>query len=127
MVFVGKKANKCWVWVVFNPENRKVIAFHIGSRRIDSAKALWAKIPRRYKQNTAFATDYWEAYKSILPADRHLTGKRFTQIIEGFFAGMRARVSRLVRENLALSKKWEDHEFAIRFYFWNFNVGNPYI
>ncbi len=29
--------------------------------------------------------------KSIIPTDKHLTGKRFTQIIEGFFAGMRAR------------------------------------
>jgi len=120
--FVGKKSNKCWIWVVFDPENRKVVAYHIGRRDKNSAKALWQKIPVRYKQNTIFATDYWEAYNSAIPKGLHIFGKKHTQIVEGFFAGMRARVSRLVRDNLAFSKKWENHELAIRYFFWKFNL-----
>lgn len=120
--YVGKKSNKCWIWVIFDPINRKVIAFHLGNRGKESAKALWKKTPSKYKQNSAFATDYWEAYKSIIPSESHIIGKAYTFIIEGFFAGMRARVSRLVRKNLAFSKKWKNHELALKFYFWNFNL-----
>lgn len=125
--FVGKKTNKCWIWVVFDPVNRLVLAFHIGGRDKKSAQALWDKIPDRYKCRSGFATDYWEAYNCVVPANRHLRGKAFTFIIEGFFAGMRARVSRLVRKNLAFSKKWLNHELALRFFFWNFNRRHPYI
>ena len=120
--FVGSKSNKCWIWVVFDPVYRKVIVFHIGNRGKESAEILWRKIPLIYKQDSKFATDYWEAYRSVIPTENHLIGKKYTQIIEGFFAGMRARVSRLVRRNLAFSKKWENHELALRFYFWNFNI-----
>lgn len=125
--FVGSKSNKCWIWVVFDPVNRLVISFHLGARDKKSAQALWDKIPDPYKRRAGFATDYWEAYNSVLPSNRHLKGKEFTFIIEGFFAGMRARVSRLVRKNLAFSKKWLNHELALGFFFWNFNLRHPYI
>ncbi|PHN01289.1 IS1 family transposase [Flavilitoribacter nigricans] len=122
--FVGCKKQKRWIWVVFDPVNRLVVAFHIGNRGEESAKALWRKVPAAYKGNCLFATDYWDAYKSIVPAKNHLEGKEFTYIVEGFWTGMRARVSRLVRKSVAFSKVDRNHFLAIRYYFYQFNLAS---
>ena len=72
--FVGKKTNKCWIWVVFDPENRLILAFHIGAQDKTSAHVLWEKIPDRYKPGAGFATGCWEAYNCFLPTNRYLKG-----------------------------------------------------
>ena len=120
--FVQNKKRKAWIWVVFEPESRQVLAFHIGGRGIKSMKKLWKKIPYRLRSNCYFETDDWEAYRSILPNDRHWIGKEYTYFIEGFFAEVRARVSRLVRKGLSFSKKWENHIAALKYFFWQFNL-----
>lgn len=120
--FVGCKQNKAWIWVIFEPEHRQVIAFHIGGRGIDSMKALWKKIPQSMRKWCYFETDDWEAYQTVLPTQRHYIGKEFTYFIEGFFAEVRARVSRLVRKSLSFSKKWENHIAALKYFFWQFNL-----
>ena len=126
--FVGCKQNKAWIWVVFEPVHRQVIAFHVGGRGIDALQVLWKKIPRYMRKWCYFETDDWEAYQAVLPADRHLVGKEYTYFIEGFFAGVRARVSRLVRKSLSFSKKWDNHVAALQYFFWQFNLEQqPYI
>ena len=39
--FVGTKANKQWVWIAIDVNSRQIIAFHVGDRSGQSAKALW--------------------------------------------------------------------------------------
>lgn len=126
--FVGRKKNKAWIWVAFEPNTKQVVAFHIGGRGTDSAKALWKKIPHRMRQHCYFETDEWDAYRSVIPFDRHYVGKDQTYHVEGFWSGVRARVSRLVRKSLSFSKNWDNHVAAIRYYFWQFNLEQqPYI
>lgn len=120
--YVQKKENKCWIWVAYHPASRQVIAFHIGGRAIDSAKALWKKIPPRLRKYCTFYTDDWKAYKSILPSHRHVISKNHTRHIESLFCTMRQRMSRLVRRNLAFSKKWDHHELAIKYFLWQLNL-----
>lgn len=123
--FVKRKRNEAWIWIAFEPGSRKVVAFHRG---IESARALWKKIPRRLLKWCYFETDEWETYQAILPVVRHYVGKDATYLIEGFLAGVRARVSRLVRRSLSFSKKWENHVAAIQYFFWQFNLEQqPYI
>lgn len=55
--FVDNKKRKRWIWVTFDPVNRVVVAFHIGNRGEESAKALWRKVPTLYKGNCLYATD----------------------------------------------------------------------
>jgi insertion element IS1 protein InsB len=43
--FVGRKANRQWVWIVMDALTRQIIAFHVGDRSRQSAQALWGKIP----------------------------------------------------------------------------------
>jgi insertion element IS1 protein InsB len=69
--FVQQKANKQWIWIAMDAKTRQVIAFHVGDRRRDSAKELWAKIPLGYREQATFHTDQYEAYQGVIPAVRH--------------------------------------------------------
>jgi IS1 family transposase len=120
--FVGWKKNKALIWVAFEPRKRQVVAFHVGGREIDSAKALWGKIPETMRKHCYFETDEWEAYNAVLPFERNYIGKDETFHVLGFLAGVRARVNRLVRKGLSFSKKLENHVAAIRYFFWRDNL-----
>src|SRR5262245_34736458 len=47
--FVGKKANRQWVWIAMDATTRQVITFHVGDRSRQSAQAVWEKIPAVYQ------------------------------------------------------------------------------
>jgi IS1 family transposase len=49
--FVQKKANKPWIWLAMDAATRQIIAFHVGDRSRESAKALWGEIPKVYQTN----------------------------------------------------------------------------
>jgi insertion element IS1 protein InsB len=123
--FVEKKANKQWLWIAMDATTRQIIAFHVGDRSRDSAKELWAKIPEVYREQATFHTDQYEAYKGVIPADRHkaITKKaRKTNHIERFNNTLRQRVSRLVRETLSFSKKLANHIGAIKYFICHYNL-----
>lgn len=126
--FVGHKKNKKWIWVVYEPTHRQVLAYHIGGRGKGDALKLWEKLPPLMHQHCTFETDYWEAYFATLDADRHVASKAYTYFIEGYFTGIRARCSRLVRKTVSFSKKLENHIAAIGYLFWQRNLAaHPYI
>ena len=104
---------------------RQIIAFHVGDRSHESAKALWAAIPKVYQQHATFHTDQYKVYKGVIPAERHLaiTKKaRQTNHIERFNNTLRQRLSRLVRDTLSFSKKIENHIGAIKFFICHYNL-----
>jgi insertion element IS1 protein InsB len=55
--FVQKKANKQWLWLAMDRTTRQIIAFHVGDRSRESAKALWANIPEVYRAQATFYTE----------------------------------------------------------------------
>src|ERR671919_690430 len=123
--FVGKKANKQWIWIAMDAKTRQVIAFHVGDRSRDSAKELWANIPAGYQQHATFYTDLYEVYTGVIPATQHkpITKKaRKTNHIERFNNTLRQRVPRLVRETLSFSKKLTNHIGAIRYFICHYNL-----
>ena len=122
--FVAKKKNKRWIWIALCRKTRQVIAFHVGNRGRDDAKLLWEKIPGELKNNSIFHTDDWEAYKGVIPKDRHfyLKIKKETNHIERFNNTVRQRVSRLVRKALSFSKIDENHIGAIKYFFCCYNL-----
>ena len=120
-----QKANKQWVWIALDKQTRQIIAFHVGDRSRDSAKELWAPIPAGYREQATCYTDQYEAYKGVIPADRHkaiMKKARKTNYIERFNNTLRQRVSRLVRETLAFSKNVANHVGAIRFFICHYNL-----
>src|SRR5919202_4865002 len=106
--FVQQKANKQWIWIAMDAQTRQVIAFHVGDRSRRSAKRLWAKIPRAYRQHATSYTAQYVVYEGVIPAAQHRAISklaRTTNHIERFNNTLRHRVSRLVREALSFSKK----------------------
>jgi insertion element IS1 protein InsB len=123
--FVKKKAHKPWVWIALDKQTRHIIAFHVGDRSRDSAKQLWANLPAVYREQATFYTDQYEVYTGVIPAAQHkaITKKaRKTNHIERFNNTLRQRVSRLVRDTLAFSKKLANHIGAIKFFICHYNL-----
>lgn len=123
--FVGKKANRQWVWIALDATTRQVIAFHVGDRSGQSAKALWEKIPTGYQERAMFYTDQYTVYTGIIPtAQHHAISKlaRQTNHVERFNCTLRQRVSRLVRATLSFSKKLANHIGAIKYFICDYNL-----
>jgi insertion element IS1 protein InsB len=117
--FVGKKANRQWVWITMDAGTRQIIAIHVGERSRQSAEALWGKIPTGYQGQATFYTDCYEAYKGIIPSAQHRAITKLarkTNHIERFNCTLRQRVSRLVRATLSFSKKRANHIGAIKYF-----------
>jgi insertion element IS1 protein InsB len=104
---------------------RQGIAFHVGDRSRDSAKTLWAKLPVAYREQARFHTDRYEAYKGVIPAERHKAiteHARKTNHIERFNNTLRRRLSRLARETLSFSKQLANPIGAIRYFICHYNL-----
>jgi IS1 family transposase len=123
--FVKQKTNRQWIWTAMDQQTRQVIAFHVGDRRRESAKQLWANLPEVYREQARFHTDQYDAYIGVIPAERHKAvtkDARKTNHIERFNTTLRQGISRLVRETLAFSKKVENHIDAIRYFICDYNL-----
>jgi insertion element IS1 protein InsB len=110
--FVGKNANKPWLWIAMDVKTRQVIAFHVGDRGRERAKELWAKIPSVYREQATFHTDRYDAYQGVIPSAPHTAmtkNARKMNHVERFNNTLRQRVSCLVRETLPFSKKLAHH------------------
>ena len=123
--FVGKKANKQWIWIAMDRGSWQIIAFHVGDRSRVSALALWKSIPECYRQHAMFYTDGCQAYVGVIPAKQHRVvkkQKRLTNHIERFNCTLRQRISRLVRKSLSFSKKLANHIGAIKYFICHYNL-----
>ncbi len=107
------------MWLAIDVSTREIIGCPVRDRSAQSAPALWDSLPRRYRQYARLYTDHWEAYAGVLPSKRHFAvGKEsgLTSYIERLNNTLRQRISRLVRQSLSFSKKFDNHIGAI----WNF-------
>jgi insertion element IS1 protein InsB len=123
--FVGRKANRHWVWIAMDALTRQIIAFHVGDRSRPSAQALWEKIPARYQEQAIFYTDCYEVYKGVIPSGQHRAITKLarkTNHVERFNGTLRQQVSRLVRATLSFSKKLTNHIGAIKYFICDYNL-----
>jgi insertion element IS1 protein InsB len=123
--FVGKKANRQWVWIAMDATTRQVLAFHVGDRSGQSAAALWEKIPAVYQEHALFYTDHYAVYSGVIPSAQHrpITKlARKTNHVERFNCTLRQQVSRLVRATLSFSKKLSNHIGAIHYFICDYNL-----
>jgi insertion element IS1 protein InsB len=63
---VKPKANKQGVWSARDKQTRPIIAFHVGDRRYNSAKQLWANLPAVYRAQATFSTDQYAVYTVVI-------------------------------------------------------------
>ena len=123
--FVFSKAIKVYIWLAIDRTTREIIGCYLGDRSRQSAKKLWASLPGVYRQCAVTYTDFWEAYKTVIPSKRHrAVGKESGQTnhIERLNNTFRQRISRLVRKSLSFSKKMDNHIGAIWYFIHDYNA-----
>ena len=123
--FVNGKKKEVYIWLAIDRNSRKVVGCFVGDRTRKSARRLWASLPEVYQQCAIAYTDFWQAYKTVIPPERHrAVGKEtgLTNHIERLNNTFRQRVSRLVRESLSFSKKLSNHVGAIWYFIHGYNA-----
>jgi IS1 family transposase len=106
--FVNSKKNEVYIWLAIDRNSRKIIGCFLGDRTRKSARKLWNSLPDVYQQFAFTYPDFWQAYKTVIPAKHHRAvgkGTDLTNHVERLNNTFRQRVSRLVRESLSFSKK----------------------
>lgn len=122
--FVGKKKNKCWLWIALCRRTRQIVAFVIGDRSARTCARLFTKIPQEYRKCKSFS-DLWEAYGKVFSSKTHeRVGKDQgeTNHIERFNNTLRQRIARYVRKTLSFSKKEAWHHLVTKFFMFNYNL-----
>nr|WP_232370362.1 IS1 family transposase [Xenorhabdus lircayensis] len=108
--FVGNKEQQRWLWYAWEPRLKRIIAHTFGRRSKKTLKKLLKKLARF---NVAFwCTDNFNIY-NMLPKNKHLIGKSFTQRIKRENLTLRNRIKRLNRKTLGYSKSPEMHDKVI--------------
>ena len=123
--FVDSKKHEFYIWLAIDRDSREIVGCFVGDRTRKSARKLWASLPDIYQQSAFAYTDFWQAYKTVIPHDRHrAVGKEtgLTNHIERLNNTFRQRVSRLVRASLSFSKKLTNHIGAIWYFVHGYNA-----
>lgn len=108
--FIGNKKQQRWLWYAWEPRLKRIIAHTFGRR----SKKTLRKLLRLLSDFdvTFWCTDNFSAY-DILPSEKHITGKLYTQRIERENLNLRNRLKRLNRKTLGYSKSAEMHDKII--------------
>ena len=109
--FVGNKQNQRWLWYAGSPHFKRVLAYTLGRRVDESLKTLLALLKPFHCR--LFCTDNWCAYEHLLPIEKHLITKRYTQSIERQNLNFRIHIKRLARRTICFSKSVEIHDTVI--------------
>ena len=122
--FVGKKANKRWVWLALARHTHQVVAYVIGDRGERTCRRLWETIPEDYRRGCCYS-DFWEAYRAVIPEERHeAVGKESGELahVERWNNTLRQRLARFVRKTLSFSKSDEMHEICLKLFMHRYNA-----
>jgi IS1 family transposase len=102
--FLGNGDDKRWAWLAIDKDTREMVGVFIGDRSRESAGQPWSSLPLAYQQNATCYTDYWNAYRTVIPEEQHQPVGKETGLnnhIERFNNTPRQRGSRLVRKSLS--------------------------
>ncbi len=122
--FVGRKANKAWVWLARDAADGRVVGLHVGRRDEAAARAFWKGLPAAYRQRALCLTDRLAAYAAAIPWRQHLPVSKRSGVmnhLERLNNTLRQRLGRLTRKTLAFSKSWENHVGCLRYFLDDYN------
>ncbi len=122
--FVDSKWNLRWVWIALCRQTRQMVAYFVGDRSADSARALRERIPLDYR-GRATRSDWWLADDEVFPRRTHRScGKDAGETchVERWNNTLRQRLGRFVRKTLSFSKGERMHEVALRLFVHHYNL-----
>ena len=100
-----------WLWYAYNTKTGGVLAYTFGLRTDQTCRELLALLtPFNIGMLTS---DDWGSYGRVVPKNKHLTGKIFTQRIERNNLTLRTRIKRLARKTTSFSRSVEIHKKVI--------------
>ena len=102
MAFRSKKKNKCWVWLAYDRDGRRVCAVQLGKRDKKACQGLWEQLELFEIEH--ICTDDYPTYKCVIPEDRHTATKSETCAIEGLNSRIRHYLARFRRKTFCYSK-----------------------
>lgn len=109
--FVKNKRHRHWLWYAFDTKRKRVVAHTFGPRTDATCRQLLALLSPF--QIGFITSDDWGSYAREVPAEKHLTGKIFTQRIERNNLTLRTRLKRLACKTICFSRSVELHEKVI--------------
>jgi insertion element IS1 protein InsB len=122
--FVGKKADKRWVWIALARHTRRVVAYVIGERSERTCRRLWETIPESYKGGYCYS-DLCEAYGTVIPRECHeAVSKESGELahVQRWNNTLRQRMARFVRKTLSFSESDEMHEVCLGLFLHRYNA-----
>ena len=134
--FIQSKAQQAWVWLALSRRNLQVVAFYVGRRDLESARALWKQVPSPWKNGLVF-TDGLRLYQTLfqdtplkhcrcIKTDKATFGE--TSIVEGANNALRQGVSYLGRKTQAFARSlyWLQTRFHWFIHHWNLRQARKY-
>jgi IS1 family transposase len=122
--FVGRRAQKRWLWIALCRRTRQVVAFVIGDRSAQTCRKLWQRIPHTYRHCHTFS-DFWHTYRQVIDSGKHCSvGKESGQTnhVERWNNTLRQRIGRYVRKTLSFSKTDKFHHLITKWYIYDYNL-----
>ena len=110
---VRSKTQSCWLWHAINHDNGDVIAYVLGSRKIQSLEKLTSLIYNLNLNISCVYTDNNFSYQDVIPRNILKIGKQNTQKIERKHLTFRSRLKRLARKTICYSKSFEMHTILL--------------
>ena len=120
----GRKRDRWWVWAAPDADTRRVAAVVCGDRSEATAACLWEALPDEYREGATVRTDFWAAYRAVIPEDRHAAAGKdagLTNHVERFRCTLRQRCGRFARKTLSFSKCVENHVGALWYFIRRYN------
>lgn len=120
--FVSSKLNQAWLWIALDRATRRIAAWVVGDRSLETFWKLWDAIPGSEIEKVAhgYATDALLAY-DVIPEQRHTRLNGQTNHAERFFCTLRQRLGRFTRKSLGFSKSMVMHVAALTVFIAEYN------
>ena len=118
--FVRSRNNEIWIWLALEVNSRKVLAYAVGDRSIETFKLLWDGLGK-IKRKALFFTDRWDAY-NLIPYKQRIIRRGGTNHIERLFLTLRNDNSRFTRKTIRFSKSLEMLECSLKLWIHYYNL-----
>jgi insertion element IS1 protein InsB len=102
VAFRSKKKNKCWIWIAYDRDGRKVHGVQLGRRDAQTGRQLMDQL--ELFDIEYICTDDYPAYNKIVPQELHIQTKAETCAIESLNSRIRHYLARFRRKTFCYSK-----------------------
>ena len=100
--FIQKKKDKCWIWLAYDRDGRRVCGFELGARDTENCKKLWNQL--EMFDILQVCTDAYRAYAAVIPEELHIVTKAETSAVEALNSRIRHYLARFKRKTFCYSK-----------------------